>query len=221
MKHLYNIYYFFLFKIKNPKEITTHPKYDKHIKFGFTVGNKHYYRFSYDYDIFESRFRYLKTFYQEVENKLTSQDINDFSDASIKYLDDYKLSIHKGEPKPELLEQAIELQGEMKYRSTWLFEPTSLFKYASVLYFDLQENLLDYDVEYNHEKIIYWSKKKSLLRLLLKELMNNVENLLHLSSEDFNQYLSQIQKAKDKQNELISGSNIEGTNNNKETEVTI
>ena len=219
MKLFYKIYYYFLFKIKDPKEVTTHPKYDKHIKYGFSVGSVHYYRFMHDYEIFQSRFRYLKTFYQEVENKLTSQDINEFSDSTIKYLDDYKESLHKGKPKPILLEKAIELQSELKYRSEWLFEPTSLYKYASVLYFDLQENLIDYDVEYNHKKIKYWSKKKTLLRMLLMELMSGVENLLHLSSEDFHHYLSEMQEKKDKQEELIRGSGIFRTESKESTEI--
>lgn len=219
MKHLYNIYYYFLFKIKDPKKLTLHPRYDKHIKYGFSVGDKHYYRFLHDYDIFESRFRYLKTFYQEVENKLTSADINEFSDATKKYLEDYKISLHNGEPKPQLLESAIALQGEVKYRSEWLFEPTSLYKYASVLYFDIQEDITDYDVEYNHDKIKYWSKKKTLLRMLLEELMSNVDNLLSLSKEDFQDYLFQIQSKKDKQQSLVLDSGLES--NRESTELTI
>jgi len=221
MKHLYNIYYYFLFKIKDPKEVVIHPRYDKHIKYGFSVGSKHFYRFLHDYDIFENRFRYLKTFYQEVENKLTSQDINEFSDATNKYLEDYKTSLHKGEPKPQLLEDAMELQKEMKYRSEWLFEPTSLFKYASVIYFDLQEDLLDYDVTYNHDKIKYWSKKKSMLRMLLKELMSGVGDLLNLSKDDFTQYLSSLQERKTKQVQLIQDSGIPQSEDKQSTDVTI
>lgn len=204
MRYIYRLYYYFLFKIKDPKKVTLHPRYNKHIKYGFSTGDRHYYRFAHDYDIFESRFSYLKTFYQEVENKLTSQDINEFGGATRTYLEDYKKSLHKGEPKPELLEKAIELQKEMEYRSEWLFEPTSLFKYASVIYFDLQEDVLDYDVEYNHDKIRLWSKKKELLRTLLKELMENVEGLLSLSKDDFHHYLSELQAKKDKQQTLIS-----------------
>ena len=222
MKNFFlSIYYYFLFKVKNPEIVTIHPRYNKHIKYGFSVGSRHYYRFAYDYDIFENRFRYLKTFYQEVENKLTSQDINEFSDATKKYLEDYKKSIHSKDPKPELLEKAIGLQAELKYRSKWLFEPTSLYKYASVIYFDLQENLTDYDVLYNHDKIRYWSKKKTLLRLLLKELMTGVGTLLELSSEDFLEYLSEIQKAKNKQEQLILSSGSMDKEGKSETELLI
>ena len=216
-KIIFNIYYYFLFKVKDPKKVTLHPRYDKHIKYGFSVGSKHYYRLAHDYDIFESRFGYLKTFYQEVENKITSNDLKEFADATEKYIEDYEKSLHKGEPKPELLVNAKELQKELKYRSEWLFEPTSLYKYASVFYFDLQEDIKDYDVEYNHDKIIYWSKKKTLLRTLLEELMTGVENLLALSKEDFNSYLSEIQRRKDVQQKLILDSGL--TNNKKSTEI--
>ena len=218
-KLIYNIYYNFLFKIKDPKIITVHPRYDKQIKYGFSVGSKHYYRLAHDYDIFESRFRYIKTFYQEVENKLTSTDINEFADATNKYLEDYEKSLHKGEPAPLLLTQAKELQKELKYRSEWLFEPTSLYKYASVFYFDLQEDIVEYDVEYNHDKIIYWSKKKTLLRLLLEELMTGVENLLALSKDDFQTYLSTIQVQKDKQQKLISDIRPESSRNSIEVKI--
>lgn len=206
MKHLYNLYYYFLFKIKDPEKVTNHPRYNLQIKYAFRVGNKYYYRLSHDYDIPQNRFRYLKTYWQEVENKLTSNDINEFGSATEKYLEDYKKSLHKGEPIPELLDKAILLQGELKYRSKWLFEPTSLFKYASVLYFDLSEPIKDYDMEYNQSKIVLWSKKKELLRTFLQELMGNAESLLNLSTQDLKTYLSELQKMKDKQQQLISNS---------------
>lgn len=191
MKYLYNIYYYFLFKIKDPKKVTQHPRFDRPIKYGFTVGNKHYYRLKDDYDIYENRFRYLKTFYQEVENKLTSNDINEFCAAAKKY-------INKGE-----YIEAGKLLDELEYRSTWLFEPTSLYKYASVIYFDLGEDIRDYNMKYCHDKIEYWSKKKELLRMLLKELMTGVENLLDISSNDFHRYILELQEAKNKQQKLI------------------
>tara|TARA_R110002096_G_scaffold128102_1_gene276271 strand:- start:158 stop:784 length:627 start_codon:yes stop_codon:yes gene_type:complete len=198
-KLIFNIYYYFLFKVKDPKKVTLHPRYDKHIKYGFSVGDKHYYRLAHDYDIFEERFKYLSTYYQEVDNKMTSSTINEFCDAAMKYINDGKHI------------QAGQLLDEMKYRSTWLFEPTSLYKYASVLYFDLQEDIIDYDVDYNHSKIEYWSKKKTLLRLLLKELMENVDGLLSLSKEDFNNYLSNLQEKKDKQQKLVLESGLESS----------
>ena len=207
MKRLfYNIYYYVLFKIKDPKKVIVHPRHDLPIKFGFTTGNKHYYRLKDDYDIFENRFRYLKTFYQEVDNKLTSSDINEFCQAAKKY-------INKGEHI-----EAGKLLDEMEYRSTWLFEPTSLYKYASVIYFDLQEDIRDYDMDYCHKKIEYWSKKKELLRMLLKELMSGVENLLSLSKADFQNYISELQKEKNKQQNLISESGL--TSNKKSIELT-
>lgn len=192
---------------QDPKAVTIHPRYDKQIKYGFTVGGVHYYRFYKDYDIFENRFRYLKTFWQEVENKLTQNDIKEFCDAAIKYINDGKYI------------QAGQLLDEMKYRTEWLFEPTSLYKFASVIYFPLDEDVTDYNVEFNHDKIKLWSKKKELLRLFLRELMENAGDLLALSSEDFTTYLSQLQDRLEKQQKFISDSGLGKSKN--ETEVKI
>ena len=219
MKYLYKIYYYFLFKIKDPEKLIKHPKYDLDITFGFTVGSTPYYRLKHDYEIFENRFRYLRTYYQEVENKLTSQDINEFADAGDKYIENYLESLHKGTPKPEYLDKAKDLNKELKYRSEWLFEPTSLFKYASVIYFDLAEDITDYDMSYNHAKIRYWAKKKTILRLFLKELMTGVETLLTLSNTDFKNYISHLQSAKDKQQKLIS--DVKPSSSKHKTEETI
>ena len=74
-------------------------------------------------------------------------------------------------------------------------------------------------MEYNHDKIVYWSKKKSMLKMLLKGLMSNVENLLLLSKDDFNHYISVIQEKKNEQQQLISDSGV--TKSNKSTVLTI
>jgi hydrogenase maturation factor HypF (carbamoyltransferase family) len=207
MKYFWNIYYKILFKIKKPQDVKIHPRYDKHIKYSFSVGNKHYYRFLNDYDIFENRFRYLKTYWQEVENKMTSNDINQFMEAIKKYINDGKYI------------EAGQLADEVSYRSKWLFEPTSLYKFASVIHFDLQEDVTDYDMQYNNDKIRLWAKKKELLRDFLKELMENAGELLTISSSDFQDYLFQLQKKIEKQQKLVSESGVKS--NNSETEIMI
>ncbi len=217
---IYNIYYYFLFKFKNPKKVKLHPRFDKPIKFGFRVGNRYFFRLAHDYDMYENRFRYLKTFYTEVQNKLTSADINEFCEASRNHINNYIKAIHEQkEIDPRELSRAIGLLDEMEHRSTWYFEPTSLYKYASVVYFDLSEDIRDYDVIYSNKKIEHWSKKKTLFRLILKELMEGVENLLTLSSNDFNYYISQIQEKKDKQQNLISEAGL--IDNKKSIEITM
>ncbi len=206
-KIIFNIYYYLLFKVKNPKEVTTHPRYNKHIKYEFSVGSKHYYRFLADYDIFENRFRYLQTYYDDVNRKVSSKDITDFTEATINFINKQKLV------------EAGELQKELQHRvKEWVFEPTTLFKYASVLYFDLQENIEDYDIDYNNTKIELWSKKKDVLRMFLKDLMTNAETLLNLSKEDFSDYLFHLQEKLDKQQKLITESGHKS--NRKSIEIT-
>ena len=192
MKFIYNLYYSILFKIKDPKKVLTHPRYDLHIKYGFSVGDRHYYRLLHDYDIPENRYRFLQTYYDDATRKVSASDIEEFCNTTISLLDKGKKT------------EAGALQLELKHRvKEWIFEPTTLFKYASVLYFDLQENILDYDIQYNNDKIVNWSKKKSVLRLFLKELMENANSLLELSSEDFTHYLSQLQEKIDQQQKSV------------------
>jgi len=207
MKYLRNFYYWIKFLFTDPEKVTIHPRYNMHLKYGFSCGGKHYYRCLHDYDIRENRFRYLRTYYQEVQNKLTSQDINAFCDKAME-------EINNGKPI-----EAGKILDEMKYRSTWLFEPTSLFKYASVIYFDLSENIEDYDVIYNQDKIKLWSKKKGVLRMFLQELMTGLDELLSLSKNDFQYYMERLQEAKEKQQKLIY--NKENLKNNELTDVTI
>lgn len=206
-KIIFNIYYYLLFKVKDPKKVTNHPRYNKHIKYEFSVGGKHYYRFLADYDIFENRFRYLQTYYDDANRKVSAKDITDFTEATIKLINKQKLV------------EAGALQKELQHRvKEWVFEPTTLFKYASVLYFDLQENIEDYDIDYNNTKIELWSKKKNILRMILKDLMTGAESLLSLSKDDFNNYLYQLQEKLDKQQKLVIESGHK--NNSKSIEIT-
>ena len=208
MDYINYLKYKILFKSKDPAKIEVHPKYDLHIKYSFSVGDRHYYTLRNPDETYANRYRYLKTYSQECENKITNSDIDDFSDATLKYLKEYKESVHKGEPKPHMLDKAEELQRELKHRSVWLFEITTLYKYASVLYFTLDENIKDYDVGYNHEKIEIWSKKKRLYNLLLKELITGVEDFLNLSQNDSDNYIQELQQAVEKAQKLISEAGV-------------
>ena len=92
---------------------------------------------------------------------------------------------------------------EVEYRCDWLFEPESLFRLYSVITFDLQEDLLDYDVNYNKPKIEAFKKKAEIFSTILRKLVSGSETLLNLSQEDLNQYISKLQERLQMQQELI------------------
>lgn len=175
---------------KDPKKITVHPKYDLAIEYKHTIDGVHYYQLANDYEMFENRFRYLRTYYSQLELKFTSNTLKDFMDSIMKEAEGGKLS------------KVFEIAKEVKYRAEWLFEPESLYNLYSVITFDLQENIKDYDIKYNKRKIEAF-KKKGMLKVILQKLVNGAEDLLNLSEEDFETYITQQQEHLTKQRKLI------------------
>lgn len=175
---------------KDPKKITVHPKYDLAIEYKHTIDGVHYYQLANDYEMFENRFRYLRTYYSQLELKFTSKTLADFMNKIMEQAEKGKLS------------EVFKIAEEVKYRSEWLFEPESLYNLYSVVVFDLQENIKDYDINYNKRKIKSL-KKKGMLKEILKKLLSGAESLLNLSEQDFQEYISSQEEHLMRQKRLI------------------
>lgn len=179
------------YRNKDPKEIRLHPTLGFQIEYQFTINGVHYYQLANDYDMPKDRFKYVRTYYQQLELKFTAETLAKFMDKLMSVADEGKLS------------KVFEIAKEVKYRSEWLFEPESLYRLYSVITFDLQENIEDYDLAYNEKKIEAF-KKKDILKKILQELMSESETLLNLSEQDFQSYISQLNDNLKKQSTLIS-----------------
>jgi len=178
-------------------DIDFHPKVNKPIQCVFEMGGRKYYRFVNDYEIPQLRFKRLLSYYNEFQMKCTKEYLNDFADAVIGCI-----NVKPGEAIK--LDKILQLSHELKYRISWSFEPDQLYRLASCVYFDLKEDITDYDVEYNKTKIRDF-KKKGMLQYFLKELMTEPGNLLNLSEQDFQTYLLQLQKEIESQLRSIAG----------------
>lgn len=139
----------------------------------------------------EMRFKMGMRFAQEMGNKCDAEYLNELCDKGLEFLDKGKL-INAGQ-----------LLTELKYRLEWAFEPDSLYRYASVYYFDLKENLNQYDPGYNKKKIERF-KKKEMLMYFLRELIDGSEKLLSMSKDDLQTYLLELEKQK--KDSLVSAS---------------
>jgi hypothetical protein len=173
-----------------PKEIKTHPKLGIHIEWQFEVGGKHYYKCLNDYEIPTLRFRFATKFYQEMANKVTHDELRNLC----KMMKEYLNGGVKGEIK---IGEAYKLVDDLEYQLDWAFEPESLLRLASVIYFDLGENISDYDSSYNKEKIATF-KKKAVFTYLVKKLMSGSAILANLSTKDLDTYLSEMLEEKEK-----------------------
>ena len=174
----------------DPKTITIHTGKQKAIagktiKWCFEVNGKDYYQMVHDYEMPVERFSFAKKFYEEVQNRVTHEELTKLCERGQEMLD-------KGE-----LGKTWKMLDDLKYQLSWAFEPTSLLRFASVIYFDLQENLEDYDAKYNAPKIEAF-KKKEIFTYLLRKLMSGSEVLSSLSPDDLDTYLMELKTAKEK-----------------------
>lgn len=78
---------------------------------------------------------------------------------------------------------------QLRERAEWIFEPETVYKYASVIIFDENENPYDYDMKYNIDvKIKKWKELETssfFLSMPIKKLFP----LLNLSETDLTEYL--------------------------------
>lgn len=175
-----------------------HPKYGKAVEYCFTVDGVNYYKLTHPHEMYQDRAAFLMQFSEEGDRKLTGDDLNAFMDAIIeqtKIPQDGKID----------LGAIQELAKEVKYRQEWLFEPDSLYRFASVMYFDLKENIKTYDWEYNKDKIGAWKKKETALRYILREHFRGHNPFLNLSDSDFRGYMQKLKENLERQKTLISG----------------
>lgn len=179
------------FARKAGQEITFHPKLNIPIKWVFKLAGKHYYTFVNDYEMPKKRFGFAQKFYIETQNKVTTEKLLEFIEVGKKCVDEGKLG------------QTWKLLDELEYRTKWSFDPESTYRLASVMIFPLEENLQDYDFDYNDQKVGFF-KKKELLIHLLKLLTSAQSPLLSLSTSDLAMYLQKLKAEEERQQKLIA-----------------
>lgn len=179
-----------------PKE--WHPKNDLPIVFAFRCGIKDYYQLANDTQMPAKRWAYLRQFYHEMEMRMTKQTLLEFVTAIEK-------AVNPGKGEAIEIGKIDRLAKEMKDRTEWLFEPESLYRMASVVYFTLDEDLTDYDTPYNERKIQQF-KKKDLMPFFLKTLNENTSGLLNLSPNDLKAYSQKVEAIAKAQQEFTGAS---------------
>ena len=99
------------------------------------------------------------------------------------------------DPAKISIEKIINLKNQIKDRLTWAFTPDLVYKFASVIYFDENENPETFDEEYNQRKIKFWKDHLSVVDFFLTEpIMRLVPALADVKSS-FPSYLDVILKA--------------------------
>ncbi len=184
-------------KATAPKE--WHPKNDLPIVFAFRCGITDYYHLANDAQIPAKRWAYLRQYFHEMEMRMTRETLLEFVTAIEK-------AVNPGKGESIEIGKIDRLAKEMKDRTEWLFEPETLYRMASVVYFPLNEDIADYDERFNARKINHF-KKKELMPFFLKKLNENTNGLLNMSTEDLQAYSQKVQAIAKAQQEFTDARN--------------
>jgi hypothetical protein len=129
-------------KIKRNTVRSLHPDYKSTIEHAFTIGSRQYYRFKDMMDMPRMRYEKCMQFIREAEMRITHQDLNDLIDLTLDALNKGKVT------------DAIIFQNSIQHLTNQFIETDTYFRLFSCLFFDLDEDITDYDFNYNEAKII-------------------------------------------------------------------
>lgn len=157
------------------------------------VNGIQYYRFKPDHRIPYGRYTFMQAFLLQYDLRM---DLNTFT----AYLD--SLEKHITGQRGELnVGKAYEIIQKMRARAALAFDPTQAYNLASVVYFDDQEVLYGYDMEYNKKKIALW-REAGAIDFFYTRPLSELLGLNDFSEEGLTNY---IQGSSEILNDLISG----------------
>jgi len=181
-------------KIKNDKVMNLYnPALVGMTEFAFEAEGIKYYSFKQDTEGRYGRYVVLQAFLQEYYLRV---DLNTLR-GDIKKLQGWlNPTVKDGKGQLEL-GKSLELLSIMEQRAQIAFEPDTVYRLASCLYFDDQEILSGYDKKYNEAKIEAW-KKSNTTDFFFHKLFQDVTGLIVTSRDALTSYL-------EKAPELIKG----------------
>lgn len=100
------------------------------------------------------------------------------------------------------LGNALELLSHMKHLTELAFEPDTMYRLASVIYFDDTEDLRTWDKKHNEEKITAW-KENGTLDFFYSKPFSELTGLNGISETAIRDYLDKVADLTAKYNSAI------------------
>lgn len=157
------------------------------IEVAWKNGTKKYYHFKNDSAIRYGRYVVMQAFLQEYYLRMDLATLQ----ANIKQLQSWLNPTITKDGGQLQLGKALELISIMEQRAQIAFEPETVYRLASCIYFDDRENLSAYDKEYNEKKIASW-KKDGVVDFFFHRLFQELTNLTVSSHADLTNYLTRV-----------------------------
>lgn len=133
-------------------------KHEHEIELAFTCGGVDYYQFKNFSDTPPLRALKTMVYYEEMRMKCTVDYLHLHVDAIDELLKSSRIDIF----------EIKKLNDQLKQRLDIAIDTEILMKVASIVFFDKQENIEDYDFSYNKRKIENWKKNKADAFFLLQ-----------------------------------------------------
>lgn len=146
----------------------------------FEVKGVKYYRFKQDTFMPYGRYKMLIMFIKMVDLRMTAKLLS-------AYLDKIEQNI-SGEKGQVNLTKVYEAIMSMRARLALDFESETVYQYASVIYFDDNENLYDYDKKANEIKIARWREADLVVNFFYMKPMDELFGLRNISKQDLADY---------------------------------
>lgn len=187
----------FLAKVK-PKPKVSKPTFAVELHhpviFAFESGDIKYYQFQDIFQLCHSRaFRAMEV-YEEAQMRTTKEMLLLHVEATDKILTSDKIDIFAMK----------KLNDQLKERLEFIISSDTIWKLASVVFFDEKENPYDYDYRYGIEKIKLWKKEKDVANFFLNTPINKLLPYLDMSENDLRTYISVGQALTKQQIENLS-----------------
>ena len=159
----------------------------KHIiKYAFTCGGVDYYQFDTTANLPYKRGLKCLSIYNEMDMKVDRH----YLEQHVKAMEQ-ALTGGKKIGLDELI-KIRQLNAQLKERLEFVVQEDLVYKLASVVFFDKNENPEDWEWKYANDKIKHWKKHESAAAFFLREPIQKLIPFLNVSEENLNTYLTAV-----------------------------
>ena len=168
----------FGYEIRKVKDNVTclHPEVKAATEFAFEIDGKEFYTFKNLLDMPAPRYQRIQEFIREAEMRITSTDLLDL-------LGLVKDAINKGK-----ITDAVIFVNSIENLASQFIETDTFYRLFTCLFFDLDEDITDYDFDYNEYKIALF-KSQPKTSFFFSQPMKKYLPQIDISQEDLEVFL--------------------------------
>ena len=170
----------------NPKEFFPDAKHI--ITYGFSIAERHYFRFDDPLNTPYDRALKCLVYYKELDMNCDRAFIKAHTEAFDNALKQSSINI-------DTLVELKQLNDQLKQRLELPKEPDLMYKLASVVFFDQHENPLVYEFKYGENKIKFWKKNTTLTDFFLQKPLRELIPYLEYAGENLETFSQMTENA--------------------------